>query len=59
MQIPRVERVSEHVNPTKIIPFPILFRSAEGAAFHFVIFNVDFHFRMAFYFHILHFEVIW
>ena len=58
MQIPRVDCVSERVNPTQKLPFPILFRSAEGAAHHFLIFHVDFYFRIIWYFPILHFEAI-
>ena len=58
MQIPRVDCVSERVNPTQKLPFPILFRSAEGAALHFLIFPVDFCFRITWYYPILYFEAI-
>ena len=58
MQIPRVDCVSERVNPTQKLPFPTLFRSAEGAALHFLIFPVDFCFRITWYYPILDFEAI-
>ena len=58
MQIPRFHYGSERVNPTQKLPFPTLFRSAEGAALHFLIFPVDFCFRITWYYPILYFEAI-
>ena len=58
MQIPRVERVKRARNPTQKLPFPTLYCSAEGAALHFLIFRVDFCFRIIWFYPILHFEAI-